>query len=84
MKKTVILLSGILVFILSGLVSQSATNKTNTFNHSLLIEEKDPPLEVEEWMTDSKIWNQESISNIQEEQDEELNLEDWMIDTYIW
>ena len=84
MKKTIILLTGIIVFSLSGLVGQSAAHEKLALNHLLLVQENDPGLDVESWMLEGKIWNDDKSISIVEEEDSELELEPWMVQSSVW
>lgn len=84
MKKTFILLIGIVVFSLSGLVGQSSAHEKFSYNQLLIIQENDPGLEIEDWMVDGKIWNENKSISVVEEQDCELELESWMIQGSMW
>lgn len=84
MKKAIILLTGIIVFSLSGLVGQSTAHEKLALNHLFFVEENDPVLEVEAWMLDEKIWNDNKSISIVEEEDSELELEPWMVQSSVW
>lgn len=84
MKKTFILLIGIVFFSLSGLVGQSSAHEKFSYNQLLIIQENDPGLEIEDWMVDGKIWNENKSISVVEEQDCELELESWMIQGSMW
>jgi len=86
MKKTVktVILSGVIIlFSLSGMSKQSVVSNENSFDRSILIQEKDPQLNIEAWMLDSKLWEEDSLP-VATDRDKNLELESWMIDNPLW
>ncbi|HBL74775.1 MAG TPA: hypothetical protein DD458_06040, partial [Prolixibacteraceae bacterium] len=76
----------LVLFMLSGLESKSVTNDKSSFKYALVVEEKDPNLNIEKWMIDGNFWD--SLNNnplpVIEDNDGELELEAWMIQGKYW
>ena len=84
MKRTIILVTGIILFSLSGLIGQSSAHEKFSFNQLVIIQESDPGLEIEDWMVEGKIWNESKAISVVEEEDRELELENWMVQGSMW
>ncbi|MDX9883584.1 MAG: hypothetical protein RBS73_16105 [Prolixibacteraceae bacterium] len=86
MKKAIILSAIILLIALSGLENKSIASNKSSFKYAVLVQEKDPLLDIEKWMIDESFWKSPEKWSVQivEDKENELKLENWMVQGKYW